>query len=77
MVNKINAGAGRLFAFLTIIKLSTDFAQIKFIYFLNEMSTTDSLFIIYQISKSEFYVFWRKTCRNLKSIKFANSPSIT
>ena len=33
-------------------------------------------FTMSQILKRKFYVFWVQTCRNLKSIKFANYLSI-
>ena len=32
---------------------------------------------ISQILKSKFYVLWTQTCRNLKSTKFFDLPSIT
>ena len=36
-----------------------------------------SFFIISQILKTKFHVFWKQTSRNIKSIKLANFLSIT
>ena len=34
-------------------------------------------FTIFQILETKFYVFWTRTCRNLKLIQFSNFLSIT
>ena len=64
------------FGFNNETKCPVHFAKIA-LYFIfgTKSSLSTSVFIfsnIYQILKTKFYIFWTQTCRNLKSIKFAN-----
>ena len=68
--------------FMTVTKkIPIYFAKIELFYkFETKTNLSTSVFIfstISQILKIIFYVFWAQTCRNLKSIKFANFLRIT
>ena len=82
MVENIETDVNNLLLVLTMNKnLPIYFAKIElFFNFETKSSLSASVFIINAISqilKIKFYVFWTQTCRNLKSIKFANLLSIT
>ena len=81
MLNKIQTDAGRLHLVLKMTKSSSLAKSIeKFIFIIKTKSSlSTSVFIlstISQILKTKFYVFWKQTCRNLKSIEFASFLTI-
>ena len=76
MVEKMKTDVDRLLLDWTIKKCLHRFCW-NFIFFIfltkSCLSTSGFIFsIISRILKSKFYVFLTQTCRNLKSIKFAN-----
>ena len=66
---------------ITETKFSIYFTKIElFFIFETKSSLSTSFFILFTISrifKSKCNVFWTQTCRNLKSIKFADFLSFT
>ena len=82
MMEKIKTEVDRLLLVLTIKRIfPIYFAKIDlFFNFESKSSLSTSVFIlstIFQILKGTFHVLYTQTCRNLKSIKFANFSSIT
>ena len=81
MVEKIKADVSRLFLVTTIKKKISDIFCENWTSFNfdTKISISTSVFIfstISQILKRKVYVLWTQTCRNLKSITFANFLSM-
>ena len=82
MSEKIKVDVDRLLLVL-IIKTTFPiyFAKIELFFNFETQSSLSTFVLIFfnisEILETKFYALWTQTCRNLKSIKFANFLSIT